>query len=95
MNFLSTHSFLKLRGVWDTLEILGDKMEDIDYAVFMKAMNDQSYYGSYNRASESLLKYGIIQSYYSALGPRVIGLTKKGKDLYAKLGDVKAILEAV
>lgn len=92
--FESSHAFLKLRGVWDTLEILGATPDFcMNFTLFTTSLEEHSNYQAFGRAKTLLAKEGIIRRFYTLDNENSIQLTEKGKKLYNKLKDVAAILE--
>ena len=88
-------TFLKKKGFRDTLKVLTSFNEnEVDKHTFYNELNKFSYYNSYFRVKEDLIKKGLIE-----IVPRekenykIIKLTDKGLDVYNRLVEINELIK--
>ena len=85
--------FLKKKGFRDTLEVLmNSKGHKIDKHSFYNELNKFSYYNSFFRIKDELIKRGLLEIENND-GKKYIKLTKRGVDVYNKLREIKDIID--
>jgi predicted transcriptional regulator len=85
-------NFLKKKGFRDTLHVLTQyKGQKIDKHTFYNELNKFSYYNSFFRVKDDLLKKGLIRIEKKDDG-KFIKLTDKGLEVYNKLIEINQII---
>ena len=85
-------SFLKKKGFRDTFQVLTQfKNYKTDKHTFYNELNKFSYYNSYFRVKEDLIKKGLI-SIKKINKKKHILLTKKGSQVYNKLIEINDLI---
>ena len=93
MIFEDLIGLLKKKGFKDTLSVLiNQKDYKTDKHTFYNELNKFSYYNSFFRVKEELIKKGLIQI-ENTNKVKVIKLTEKGLDIYNKLQDISNMLK--
>ena len=84
--------FLKKKGFRDTFQVLTQfKNHKTDKHTFYNELNKFSYYNSYFRVKEDLIRKGLI-SIKTISKKKQIQLTKKGLEVYNKLIEINALI---
>ncbi|MHA1843159.1 MAG: hypothetical protein ACTSWE_02675 [Promethearchaeota archaeon] len=107
MNIDELFSFLKKKGFRDTFYVLSKfKNHKTDKHTFYNELNKFSYYNSFFRIKDELIKKGLIEitdvdsaknskkKNKSRKNNAVIQLTKKGKDVYDKLIEINQLIHS-
>lgn len=85
-------SFLKKKGFRDTFQVLTQyKNFETDKHTFYNELNKFSYYNSFFRVKEDLIKRGLIKIEMNNK-KKMIKLTKKGMDVYNKLVEINDLI---
>ncbi|MBD3197606.1 MAG: hypothetical protein GF317_21305 [Candidatus Lokiarchaeota archaeon] len=85
-------SFLKKKGFRDTLKVLTSfKENSVDKHTFYNELNKFSYYNSYFRVKEELIKRGLIEIVKDE-SKKIIKLTDKGLDVYNRLVEINSLI---
>ena len=85
-------SFLKKKGFRDTFQVLTQyKNFETDKHTFYNDLNKFSYYNSFFRVKEDLIKRGLIKIELNNK-KKMISLTKKGLDVYNKLVEINDLI---
>jgi len=85
-------SFLKKKGFRDTFQVLTQyKNFETDKHTFYNELNKFSYYNSFFRVKEDLIKRGLIKIEMNNK-KKMIKLTKKGMDVYNKLVEINELI---
>ena len=85
-------SFLKKKGFRDTFQVLTQyKNFETDKHTFYNELNKFSYYNSFFRVKEDLIKRGLIKIEINNK-KKMIKLTKKGLDVYNKLVEINDLI---
>jgi len=85
-------NLLKKKGFRDTFQVLVQfKDYKTDIHTFYKELNKISYYNSFFRVKDELLKTKLV-SIENFKGKKYIALTKKGIDVYHKLIEIGELL---
>jgi len=85
-------SFLKKKGFRDTFQVLTQyKNFETDKHTFYNDLNKFSYYNSFFRVKEDLIKRGLIKIELNNK-KKMIKLTKKGMDVYNKLVEINDLI---
>ena len=85
-------SLIKKKGFRDTFYVLTQfKNFKIDKHTFYNKLNKFSYYNSFFRVKKELVDKKLIETNVNN-GKKVIGLTKKGIDVYNKLIGINELL---
>ena len=85
-------SFLKKKGFRDTFQVLAQyKNYETDKHTFYNELNKFSYYNSFFRVKEDLIKRGLIKIELNNK-KKMIKLTKKGLDVYNKLVEINDLI---
>ncbi len=83
---------LKKKGFKDTFQVLiNQKDYQADKHTFYNELNKFSYYNSFFRVKEDLIKKGLIMIEQHN-GVKNIKLTEKGLDLYKKLNEIDDLI---
>ncbi len=84
--------FLKKKGFRDTFQVLTQfKNNKTDKHTFYNELNKFSYYNSYFRVKEDLIKKGLL-SIKKINKKKYIQLTKKGLEVYNKLIEINELI---
>jgi hypothetical protein len=85
-------SFLKKKGFRDTFQVLTQyKNFETDKHTFYNELNKFSYYNSFFRVKEDLIKRGLIKIELNNK-KKMIKLTKKGLEVYNKLVEINELI---
>ena len=85
-------SFLKKKGFRDTFQVLTQyKNFETDKHTFYNELNKFSYYNSFFRVKEDLIKRGLIKIEMNNK-KKMIKLTNKGLDVYNKLVEINDLI---
>ncbi len=86
-------SLLKKKGFKDTLAVLiNQKDYQTDKHLFYNELNKFSYYNSFFRVKDELIKKGLIEI-TNTNKVKTIKLTKKGLDVYEKLNEINNMVK--
>jgi hypothetical protein len=84
--------FLKKKGFRDTLEVLMQfKNYKTDKHTFYNELNKFSYYNSFFRVKEELIKKGLIQIEHNNK-KKYVKLTEKGLEVYNRLVEINELI---
>jgi hypothetical protein len=84
--------FLKKKGFRDTLEVLTQfKNYKTDKHTFYNELNKFSYYNSFFRVKDDLLKRGLIEIEHNDK-KKYVKLTNKGLDVYNRLVEINKLI---
>jgi len=87
-------SFLKKKGFRDTLEVLTQfKNYKTDKHTFYNELNKFSYYNSFFRVKDDLIKRGLIEIELNDK-KKYVKLTEKGLDVYNRLVEINKLINA-
>jgi hypothetical protein len=87
-------SFLKKKGFRDTLEVLTQfKNYKTDKHTFYNELNKFSYYNSFFRVKDELLKRGLIEIEHNDK-KKYVKLTDKGLDVYNRLVEINKLINS-
>jgi hypothetical protein len=93
MIFEELIGLLKKKGFKDTLAVLvSQKDYKTDKHTFYNELNKFSYYNSFFRVKDELLRKGLIEIENTSK-VKYIKLTEKGLDVYNKLKDISDMLK--
>lgn len=93
MIFKEIIGLLKKRGFKDTFQVLINQDDyKTDIHTFYNELKKFSYYNSFARVKEELIKKGIVEIEYSNSRVKYIKLTKKGVALYNKLSEANDLV---
>jgi predicted transcriptional regulator len=92
MIFEDLISLLKKKGFKDTMYVLTKNNNRLDKHAFYDELNKFSYYNSFFRVKDDLIKKGLIQIENSSK-VKYIKLTEKGLDVYNKLSEVNKLVQ--
>ncbi len=93
MIFEELIGLLKKKGFKDTLSVLiKQKDYKTDKHTFYSELNKFSYYNSFFRVKEELIKKGLIEIENTSK-IKYIKLTEKGLDVYNKLKDINDLVK--
>ena len=93
MIFEDLIGLLKKKGFKDTLNVLVNQKDyKADKHTFYNELNKFSYYNSFFRVKEDLIKKGLIEI-ENTNKVKYIKLTEKGLDVYYKLKDINNMLK--
>lgn len=93
MIFEDLIGMLKKKGFKDTLEVLIDQKDHrTDKHTFYNELNKFSYYNSFFRVKDELIKKGLIEI-ENTNKVKYIKLTEKGLEVYNKLKDISDMLK--
>ena len=85
-------SFLKKKGFRDTLEVLTQfKNYKTDKHTFYNELNKFSYYNSFFRVKDDLIKRGLIEIELNDK-KKYVRLTEKGLDVYNRLVEINKLI---
>jgi hypothetical protein len=86
--------FLKKKGFRDTLEVLTQfKNYKTDKHTFYNELNKFSYYNSFFRVKDDLLKRGLIEIEHNDK-KKYVKLTNKGLDVYNRLVEINKLINS-
>ncbi len=86
-------SFLKKKGFRDTFQVLTQsKNLKLDKHAFYNELNKFSYYNSFFRIKEDLIKRGIIEIELNNK-KKYVKLTDKGLDIYNRLVEITKLID--
>ncbi len=87
-------SFLKKKGFRDTLEVLTQfKNYKTDKHTFYNELNKFSYYNSFFRVKDDLIKRGLIEIELNDK-KKYVKLTEKGLDVYNRLVEINKLINS-
>jgi hypothetical protein len=87
-------SFLKKKGFRDTLEVLTQfKNYKTDKHTFYNELNKFSYYNSFFRVKDDLIRRGLIAIELNDK-KKYVKLTEKGLDVYNRLVEINKLINA-
>lgn len=87
-------SFLKKKGFRDTYYVLTKfKNNKTDKRTFYDELNKFSYYNSFFRVKDDLIKKGLLEI-KNHNSKKLIGLTKKGMEVYEKLAEINDLINS-
>ena len=92
MIFEDLISLLKKKGFKDTMYVLTKNNNRLDKHAFYNELNKFSYYNSFFRVKDDLIKKGLIHIENSSK-IKYIKLTEKGLDVYNKLSEVNKLVK--
>ena len=93
MIFKEIIGLLKKRGFRDTFQVLiNQDSYKADRYTFYKELKNFSYYNSFLRVKEELVKKGIVEIEYNNRQVKYIKLTKKGLSIYNKLSEINDLI---
>jgi predicted transcriptional regulator len=85
-------SFLKKKGFRDTLEVLTQfKNYKTDKHTFYNELNKFSYYNSFFRVKDDLIRRGLIEIELNDK-KKYVKLTEKGLDVYNRLVEINKLI---
>jgi predicted transcriptional regulator len=82
---------LKNKGFTDTMFILSRSDDKINIHTFYRELCEFSYYNSYYRLKDELIRQGLIEL-QKIDKDKYIKLTKKGKELLKKLTEINILI---
>ncbi len=92
MIFEDLISLLKKKGFKDTFFVLTKNGNKLDKHAFYNELNKFSYYNSFFRVKEDLIRKGLIEIENSNK-VKYIKLTEKGLDIYNKLKEINNLVK--
>ena len=92
MIFEDLIGLLKKKGFKDTLYVLTKNGNRLDKHAFYGELNKFSYYNSFFRVKDDLIKKGLIEIENSNK-IKYIKLTEKGLDVYNKLSEINKLVK--
>lgn len=92
MIFEDLISLLKKKGFKDTMFVLTKNNNRLDKHAFYNELNKFSYYNSFFRVKDDLIKMGLIEIENSNK-IKYIKLTEKGLDVYNKLSEINKLVK--
>ena len=92
MIFEDLISLLKKKGFKDTMFVLTKNGNKLDKHTFYNELNKFSYYNSFFRVKDDLIKKGLIEIENSNK-IKYIKLTDKGLDVYNKLNEINNLIK--
>jgi len=92
MIFADLIGLLKKKGFKDTLYVLTNNGNKLDKHAFYNELNKFSYYNSFFRVKDDLIKKGLIEIENSNK-IKYIKLTDKGLDVYNKLNEINNLIK--
>ncbi|MFX1317137.1 MAG: hypothetical protein ACFE9T_14850 [Promethearchaeota archaeon] len=94
MTFQDLIWFLKKKGFRDTYQVLLQyKDNKVDKHTFYNELNKFSYYNSFFRVKDDLIKKGLIEIEHNNK-VKYIKLTEKGKEVYDKLSEINELISS-
>jgi hypothetical protein len=86
-------NFLKKKGFRDTMQVLTQfKNFETDKHTFYNELNKFSYYNSFFRVKDDLIKRNLIKIEQNNKKKKVIKLTDKGLEVYKKLVEINSLI---
>ena len=86
-------NFLKKKGFRDTMQVLTQfKNFETDKHTFYNELNKFSYYNSFFRVKDDLIKRNLIKIEQNNKKKKVIKLTDKGLEVYNKLVEINSLI---
>jgi predicted transcriptional regulator len=92
MIFEDLISLLKKKGFKDTMFVLTKNGNKLDKHAFYNELNKFSYYNSFFRVKDDLIKKGLIEIENSNK-IKYIKLTEKGLNVYNKLSEIDKLVK--
>lgn len=92
MIFEELISLLKKKGFKDTFYVLSRNNNKLDKHTFYNELNKFSYYNSFFRVKDELIKKGLIEIEQNNK-VKHIRLTEKGLDVYNKLEEINNLVK--
>lgn len=92
MIFEDLIGLLKKKGFRDTFTVLTKNNNKLDKHAFYSELNKFSYYNSFFRVKDELLKKGLIEIENSNK-IKYVKLTEKGLDVYKKLNEINNLIK--
>ncbi|MHA1931174.1 MAG: hypothetical protein ACW96X_01465 [Promethearchaeota archaeon] len=92
MIFEDLISLLKKKGFKDTMFVLTKNNNRLDKHAFYNELNKFSYYNSFFRVKDDLIKKGLIEIENSNK-IKYVKLTEKGLDVYNKLSEINKLVK--
>ena len=92
MIFEDLISLLKKKGFKDTMFVLIKNNNKLDKHAFYNELNKFSYYNSFFRVKDDLIRKGLIEIENSNK-VKYIKLTEKGLDVYNKLNEINNLVK--
>ncbi|MHA1986415.1 MAG: hypothetical protein ACW98D_07245 [Promethearchaeota archaeon] len=92
MIFEDLISLLKKKGFKDTMFVLTKNGNKLDKHAFYNELNKFSYYNSFFRVKDDLIKKGLIEIENSNK-IKYIKLTEKGLNVYNKLSEINKLVK--
>ncbi|MHA1914338.1 MAG: hypothetical protein ACW986_12835 [Promethearchaeota archaeon] len=92
MIFEDLISLLKKKGFKDTMFVLTQNGNKLDKHTFYNELNKFSYYNSFFRVKDELIKKGLIEiEHHNKV--KNIKLTEKGLKVYTKLNEINNLVK--
>ncbi len=92
MIFEDLIGLLKKKGFKDTLYVLTKNNNKLDKHTFYNELNKFSYYNSFFRVKDDLIKKGLIEIEQNNK-IKHIKLTEKGVDVYKRLNEINELVK--
>ena len=92
MIFEDLIGLLKKKGFRDTFTVLTKNNNKLDKHAFYSELNKFSYYNSFFRVKDELIKKGLIEIENSNK-IKYVKLTEKGLDVYKKLNEINNLIK--
>lgn len=92
MIFEDLISLLKKKGFKDTMFVLTQNGNKLDKHTFYNELNKFSYYNSFFRVKDELIKKGLIEIEQNNKAKN-IKLTEKGLEVYTKLEEINNLVK--
>ncbi|MFX1488636.1 MAG: hypothetical protein ACFFBI_05775 [Promethearchaeota archaeon] len=92
MIFEDLIGLLKKKGFRDTFTVLTKNNNKLDKHAFYSELNKFSYYNSFFRVKDELIKKGLIEIENSNK-IKYVKLTEKGLDVYKKLNEINNMIK--
>ncbi|MFW9867538.1 MAG: hypothetical protein ACFFEN_15695 [Candidatus Thorarchaeota archaeon] len=92
MIFEDLIGLLKKKGFRDTFTVLTKNNNKLDKHAFYNELNKFSYYNSFFRVKDELIKKGLIEIENSNK-IKYVKLTEKGLDVYKKLNEINNLIK--
>ncbi len=86
---------LKRKGFWNTFQVLAPyQTAKVDIHVFYNEFKKFSYYNSFFRIKEDLVRKGLVEIEQNSK-KKYVRLTNKGLELYNKLVDITRMIKNI
>ena len=86
---------LKRKGLWDTLRVLAPyKTSKVDIHVFYNELKKFSYYNSFFRIKQDLVRRGLVKIELNNK-KKYVRLTDRGLELFNKLVDITRMIDTM